>query len=105
MTKTARGKPEPSKYNLKPDEGESPNDIRQTRQAPLIEAAYFAALGRPADLLKVIVCLVLPKTNGWRVTVYRRKGDWGAQISDSHMVWVDDNCQIVKANPQIIKKY
>ena len=82
-------------------DAESPAPAR--RREEVIRAGVLAALGRPAQLLKVAV---LPLWgNNFRVNVWTAESGAGNGIPNSYFVTVDEHGTILGSEPPIRKLY
>jgi hypothetical protein len=86
-----------------PDEGAEPADGNQKRLATAICRSVMAALGRPADFLKVTVRRVTG--NRYRVNVVTGADGASARIAHSFFVTADDRGAVTGSNPAIQKWY
>jgi hypothetical protein len=72
------------------------------RRQDVIRANVLAALGRPAELLRVSAHLLWG--NKFRVNVWT-SGSNGAEIPNSYFVTTDDSGTILRSEPPIQKQY
>ena len=81
------------------------NDERPVLEAvsPLIKEQVIAALGKPADLLKVVARPHWERH--YRVNVFIGENAATARIANSYFVEVDGDDHLVKSTPKITKQY
>ncbi len=92
-----------SKQATKPD-GEADQKEQSAKQATAaIGRAVMTALGRPANFLQVTVRQV--SSDNYRVNVVTGADPSSASIAHSYFVGVDEQGNVAKAQPAIVKLY
>ena len=88
---------------VKPDGGSPPGGDGLPQLAVVIGRSVMAALGRPADFLRVTVRKVTD--DGYRVNVVTGADHSSARIAHSYFVAVDARGNLTDSTPAVTKLY
>ncbi len=68
----------------------------------------FQQLGKPVNLSPISSCLTRitqTQEKAYRVLIYCHEDNYIHRLTDTFWINVDENGQIIKSNPKIVKKY